>query len=82
VLNTRSLRFRVAVWYFVTVAAISTVAAVGYWFAIHAALNRALDQGLRYRLIGLRTFLESVELARAPQIAARLAEISQLGELY
>ncbi len=81
-LNPRSLRFRVAVWYFTTVAAISVLAAVGYWFAIHAALTHALDQGLRYRLIGLRTFLGSVELTRASQIDARLAEISQLGELY
>ncbi len=81
-MNTRSLRFRLAVWYFCTVAAICALAAAGYWLAIGVALNRALDQGLRYRLMGLRHFLEDVGPTGTPGIAARLDEISQLGELY
>jgi len=82
VLNIRSLRFRLAVWYFCTVAAICSLAATGYWFAIEAALNHALDEGLRYRLMGLRHFLEDVGPGGTDGIAARLDEISQLGELY
>jgi len=82
VLNVRSLRFRLAVWYFCTVAVICALAATGYWFAIRSELNRALDQGLRYRLIGLREFLEGVEPGGDREIASRLNEISQLGELY
>jgi heavy metal sensor kinase len=82
VLNIRSLRFRLAVWYFCTVTAICALAATGYWFAIRSELNHALDQGLRYRLIGLREFLEAVEPGGDQEIAARLNEISQLGELY
>ena len=54
----------------------------GYWFAIRSELNHALDQGLRYRLIGLREFLEDVEPGGDEAIASRLDEISQLGELY
>jgi heavy metal sensor kinase len=82
VLNIRSLRFRLAVWYFCTVAVICSLAATGYWFAIDAALNHALDEGLRYRLMGLRHFLEDVGPGGNEEIAARLDEISQLGELY
>ena len=81
-LNIRSLRFRLALWYFCTVAVICSLAAVGYWFAIASALNGALDQGLRYRLIGLRHFLEDVEPQGTEEIASRLKEISKIGELY
>jgi heavy metal sensor kinase len=82
VLNVRSLRFRLAVWYFATVAAISALAATGYWFAIRSELDQALDQGLRYRLIGLRRFLEDVRPRDDREIAVRLEEVSRLGELY
>ncbi len=81
-LNARSLRFRLAAWYFATVAAICAVAATGYWLSIRVELNHALDQGLRYRLIGLRDFLEHVEPGGDREIASRLSEVSQLGELY
>lgn len=81
-LNVRSLRFRLAVWYFCTVAVICALAATGYWLAIRSGLNHALDQGLRYRLMGLREFLEDVEPGGDQDIASRLEEISQLGELY
>jgi heavy metal sensor kinase len=70
------------VWYFCTVAAICALAATGYWFSIRSELNHALDQGLRYRLIGLREFLEDVEPGGDREITSRLNEISQLGELY
>lgn len=40
-LNVRSLRFRLAVWYFCTVAAICALAAAGYWFSIRSALDHA-----------------------------------------
>jgi heavy metal sensor kinase len=82
VLNARSLRFRLAVWYFCTVAAICGLAATGYWFSIRSELNRALDQGLRYRLIGLREFLEDGGPGGDREIASRLNAISALGELY
>ena len=81
-INTRSLRFRLAIWYFSTVAVICALAAAGYWLAIDSALNCALDQGLRYRLVGLRHFLEVPGPVGREEIAARLDEMSQLGELY
>jgi heavy metal sensor kinase len=81
-LNARSLSFRLAVWYFGTVAAICALAATGYWFAIRSELNYALDQGLRYRLVGLREFLEDIGPRGDREISSRLREISQLGELH
>jgi heavy metal sensor kinase len=81
-INIRSLRFRLAVWYFGTVAIICALAGTGYWFSIRSELNHALDQGLRYRLIGLREFLQSVEPGGDEAITSRLAGISQLGDLH
>lgn len=81
-MHTRSLRFRLAFWYFCTVAAICACAAAGYWVSIRSGLNHALDQGLRYRLIGLREFLDEIEPGGDDEIAAQLDEISPLGELY
>jgi heavy metal sensor kinase len=81
-INIRSLRFRLAVWYFCTVAAICSVAGVGYWFAIRSALATAQDAGLRYRVLGLRAYLEKVTPATREEIAARLDDIYQIGELY
>ncbi|MFN8091960.1 MAG: ATP-binding protein [Vicinamibacteria bacterium] len=81
-MNFGSLRFRLAAWYFATVAGICALAGAGYWLSIRTALDHALDQGLRYRLIGLREFLEQAEPGGDEAIAARLAEASPLGELY
>ena len=64
-----------------TVAVICALAATGYWLAMRLELNYALDQGLRYRLIGLREFLKDVEPGGDWEMAARLSEISPLGEL-
>jgi signal transduction histidine kinase len=61
--------------------AICTLAAGGYWLAVRSALNSALDQGLRYRLMGLRQYLED-EGHGGPGVAAKLAQIYQIGELY
>jgi heavy metal sensor kinase len=82
VLNIRSLRFRLAAWYFCSVAAICCLAATAYWFAIGLALNRALDAGLRYRLVGVRRYLEDLGPTRPGELAGRLDQMSKLGELY
>ena len=81
-MNVRSLRFRLAVWYFCTVAAICSLAGIGYWLAINRALNHTLDEGLRYRIMGLHHFLEDTNPNGIEGIARRLSETSQLAELY
>lgn len=81
-INTRSLRFRLAVSYFATVALISALAATGYWFALRTQLDFALDQGLRYRLMGLRHYLDTAPAETPEGIVTRLREASTLGELF
>lgn len=81
-LNTRSLRFRLAVWYFSTVSAICLFAAGAYWLSIRTSLNNALDEGLRYRLIGLRHFLDANAAGGTQAVPAKLNAISQIGELF
>ena len=80
-MNVRSLRFRLALWYFCSVTAIFVLAATGYWFAIRSGLNTARDEGLRYRLIGLRAYLEG-DGDNDPQVESRLKDIYHFGELY
>ena len=81
-MNVRSLKFRLALWYFCTVTAICALAATGYWFAVRWQLNAALDQGLRYTLIGLSEFLGQGGPGGERDVEARLAEIARLGDLY
>ena len=78
--NIRSLRFRLAAWYFGTVVLIVALAAGGYWLAVRSALNYALDQHLRYRVVGLGEYLN--DSPGRSEMASKLAEIDQLGELY
>ena len=80
--NVRSLRFRLAAWYFCTVTAIFALAAGGYWLTVRSALHSALDQHLRFRVLGLGEYLEGVDSHGRQEIASRLAQIDQLGELY
>ncbi len=81
-MNTRSLRFRLAVAYFASVALIGGLAATGYWFALRTQLDYALDQGLRYRLIGMRQFLGTPAAGGPEAIATRLGEVTALGDLF
>ena len=81
-LNTRSLRFRVAAWYFASVTAIFALAAAGYWLAVRSALDDALDQGLRYRLAGLRQYLDARDPSEGEDLGASLDRLFRLGELY
>jgi heavy metal sensor kinase len=81
-MNARSLRVRVAAWYFVTVTAIFALAAAGYWLTVRSALERALDQGLRYRLAGLRQYLDTTDPSQRDDLGASLNRLFRLGELY
>lgn len=81
-MNTRSLTFRLAVLYFCSMAAISAVAAGGYWLAVRWALHSALDQGLRYRLVGLHQYLQYVDPDDPEELVEELEAVLQMGELY
>jgi len=81
-MNVRSLRFRLAVWYFCTVTAILSLAVTGYWFAVRAGLHDAMDRHLGYRVTGFQQYLEAADAAEDDVLASRLAAISRIGELY
>src|SRR4051812_2544693 len=80
-MNVRSLRLRLAAWYFSTVVLIVALATGGYWLAVRSALNSALDQHLRYRVVGLGDYLEEGGPHGRQEIAAKVEQIDQLGEL-
>ena len=81
-MNARSLRFRLAVWYFCTVTAILSLAVTGYWFAVRAGLHAAMDRHLGYRVTGFQQYLDAADADEDDEIASRLAAISRIGELY
>src|SRR5262245_22402819 len=81
-MNVRSLRFRLALWYFCTVAAILSLAATGYWFAIRVGLDTARDRGVRIRLVGLREYLEDTGSDSRQTLGERFAQMRNFRELY
>jgi heavy metal sensor kinase len=52
-----SIRFRLAAWYFLSLAAVLGAVATGSYFAMRASMYRAIDEGLRYQILGVREFL-------------------------
>src|SRR6185437_12952961 len=53
-----SIRFRLAIWYFLSLALVLAIVAIGSWFAVRASLYHAIDEVLRQRLPGVQQFLE------------------------
>lgn len=54
-----SIRYRLAAWYFLSLAAILALVAVGSWFAMRASLYHAIDEVLRQRIPGVQEFLQA-----------------------
>lgn len=80
--NARSLRTRLTFWYCCVLALIAlTLAGASRW-ALAVSLDHALDQSLRYRLIGLHSFTEENGHAGLDRLATRLRELDHLGELF
>ena len=77
----RSLRVRLTLWYTGALVAVVLTLAVATRWALHASLDHALDQGLRYRLIGLHGFIDENSSQGLERLAARLRELNTLGEL-
>jgi hypothetical protein len=76
------LRARLTFWFFCAHALIICLVALGSWVAMRVSLNHALDQGLTYRLMGLQSFIEANSAAGRDELAARLRELTGLGELF
>src|SRR5689334_16510782 len=81
-LNLRSLRVRLTLWYSCALVAVALILAGASRWALAVSLNHALDQGLRYRLIGLRSFIEENSRQGLGDLTARLRGLDHLGELF
>lgn len=54
-----SIRYRLAGWYFLSLAAILALVAVGSWFAVRASFYHAIDEVLGQRIPGVQEFLQA-----------------------
>jgi heavy metal sensor kinase len=81
-LNSRSLRVRLTIWYSCALFLVALVLAGASRWALAVSLDHALDQSLRYRLIGLHGFIEQNKREGLDHVARRLRELDTLGELF
>ena len=73
-----SIRFRLSIWYFLSLAVVLAIVAVGSWFAMRASLYHAIDEALRQRLPGMRQFLEEHANMSPEHLNEELNESSNL----
>jgi heavy metal sensor kinase len=81
-LNPRSLRFRLTLWYSCALILVVLILAGASRWALAVSLDHALDQSLRYRLIGLRGFIDQNSHEGLDHLAEKLSELNHLGELF
>ena len=80
-LRLGSLRVRLTLWYTGALVMVVLTLAVATRWALHVSLDHALDQGLRYRLIGLHGFVDENSAQGLERLGTRLRELNTLGEL-
>jgi two-component system, OmpR family, heavy metal sensor histidine kinase CusS len=81
-LNPHSLRVRLTLWYSCILILVALILAGASRWAMAVSLNHALDQSLRYRLIGLRGFIDENSNEGLDRLTMRLRELDHLGELF
>src|SRR4051794_15513021 len=81
-LNPRSLRFRLSLWYSSVLILVACILAGASHWALAVSLDHALDQSLRYRLIGLHSFIDQESTDGPGRLTTRLRELDHLGELF
>ena len=57
-----SIQFRLAAWYFISVAAIIALLATGSWFTLKLSMNHAIDTDMEYRMAAVVPFIQSHSL--------------------
>lgn len=57
-----SIQFRLAAWYFLTVAAIIALLATGSWFTLKLSMDHAIDKDMEYRMAAVVPFIQSHSL--------------------
>ena len=80
--HPRSLRVRLTVWYCCALILVALILVGASRWAMELSLNHALDQSLRYRLIGLHGFIDDNSHEGLDRLAVRLRELDRLGELF
>lgn len=80
--NPRSLRVRLTLWYSCALLLVALILAGASRWAMAVSLNHALDQSLRYRLIGLHGFIDDNGHDGLDRLAVRLRGLNHLGELF
>lgn len=81
-LNLRSLRVRLTLWYCGALVLAACILGGASRWALAVSLDHALDQGLRYRLIGLHGFIDENSGSGLERLRTRLVELDRLGELF
>jgi heavy metal sensor kinase len=81
-LNPRSLRARLTLWYSCVLVLVALILAGASRWALAVSLDHALDQSLRYRLIGLHGFIDDNSHEGLDSVASKLAGLDTLGELF
>lgn len=73
-----SIRVRLAIWYFLSLAVILAIVAAGSWFAMRASLYHAIDEVLRQRMPGIQEFLQAHATMTPAELNEEFAESSDL----
>lgn len=73
-----SIRCRLAIWYFLSLATILAAVAAGSWFAMRASLYHAIDEVLRQRIPGVQEFLQAHAGMSSAELNEEFAESSDL----
>jgi heavy metal sensor kinase len=81
-LKLRSLRVRLTLWYSYALISVALILAVASRWAFAVSLDHALDQSLRFRLIGLHDFIDENSHEGLDELAVRLRGLNHLGELF
>ena len=80
--NGRSLRVRLTLWYCCALVLVTLILAGASRWALAVSLDHALDQSLRYRLIGLHGFIDENSREGLDRLRTRLRQLDTLGELF
>ena len=79
-MKRRSIGFRLAAWYFVVFACGLGAFGVGAWFAMRASVYHAVDDELRDRIRGVKSFMDrQISSLSIPEIRDEFREHSILG---
>ncbi len=81
-MNIRSLRLRLTLWYTCALVLVAFALAGASRWALAVSLDHALDQSLRYRLIGVHSFIDENSHDGLAGITLKLRELDHLGELF